>query len=850
MAIIFIISILAQTVYAFDISNDLSGMDMLPPNENIITPTLMPVSITPTPSAGTRQLDELRQLSFSSVSGAVQPPPPDIIVDGNPSEWTDDFKIATGELFPDFALYATINNGALFLMLKGSNLNTQTKYSKFYIDSDNVKTTGENYWNGSGQDYIIENVISTDGTPDTARILKYNNTTLVWDDLNKVVSDYVKTDSVIELSVNFSDIGYSDYKEIKIGHYYKNIAGQTNRTPALSQIAVLSPYVSFVGIPNAMGMAVDDLGWLNWYSATYNRRQYTIDDYQTVANVGRRAGTRIMTAWILGDLDITGVTSNIINNPPNTDSYMTARGLAYTTPTQAKKDEIKAITDKVKANSAYMEMGLHGVGHQHYIPGTNNTIVELSSEWANKGEVQANGYPLYWGNAQPWDYNSLVKRMNVAKDIIRQHFTEDECSFPKSMVAPQHGYFLGDGTSSQTTGVLMSSYGVKYGNGSTKEFTAPNTKGFIDNGLLFVDREYGAAQYAQGAVPTGYPDNDRKGWAEAHFPNYWGKENEWVSYLRGINNSSVRYLPANTAQASSQWLYRTYTSYKNINTQTAFIDTTQMPDAAYTKNLLGTLILKTKLPTGHHVSYASCSVGAQVMGYYEDGYGYAYLMIGNPKNYMGRIDKGQYTIRTTTTLGSTYLRSYVDLTGATYNLHSYYWDRQRAEVKLEMYGTQDIKVRVPFKPLVVESNNPKLIINSWSYAAPFVTINASATNVQGNEGMISINSFNTTGGQLGDINYDGIIGELTYSVGASITNNSANPVNTYMMIAVYDNDKKRLVQMRRLEKRFNANETYALNETFSAYRVYKNLNAKVYVWTRQGIKPLAPPVECSVIVNN
>ena len=55
-----------------------------------------------------------------------------------------------------------------------------------------------------------------------------------------------------------------------------------------------------------------------------------------------------------------------------------------------------------------------------------------------------------------------------------------------------------------------------------------------------------------------------------------------------------------------------------------------------------------------------------------------------------------------------------------------------------MYGTQDVKIRLPFVPTRVRSDNPGLEIVSWSYQAPFVVIRVSGRDIQGEVGTLTI----------------------------------------------------------------------------------------------------------------
>jgi hypothetical protein len=173
----------------------------------------------------------------------------------------------------------------------------------------------------------------------------------------------------------------------------------------------------------------------------------------------------------------------------------------------------------------------------------------------------------------------------------------------------------------------------------------------------------------------------------------------------------------------------------NDNGGAVTIDNTGMVDDAYTYDLLGTLVLKTPL-SGNHVSSASIDNDASIVGYYEDDYGYGYLVIGHQTNTMGRLSQDTYTLEYT--LGDAYMPAYVDMTGVTYNVHSCGIGADSAVLAINMYGTQDVKVSLPFTPAYVQSDNPDLVINDWSYASPFITMEVHGTDMQGELGSITI----------------------------------------------------------------------------------------------------------------
>jgi hypothetical protein len=510
-------------------------------------------------------------------------------------------------------------------------------------------------------------------------------------------------------------------------------------------------YPVFSTVPYAIGMAIDDLGWRNWIGD--EGRDVTLTDYQNIIEVGKNCNTRIMTAWLLRDLDPDTIITNYTIND-GTYTYLLTDWLPWNNSGNLNSPiSVSSLMTKVKDNAAYLEFGIHGVSHEHYRklntdPDIPASIKMSRSEFAQFEDESAS--PVV--PVSSWGQTDMLTHLNCFEDIMRHYFDANTSSFPKSMVPPGHGYFY-DG-SVNTTGNALASKGVKYVNGGTGVCTTLG-EGGIDNGVIFIDRAYGANYNTLGQTAwygswndfqkPDYPD-ESYGWVEAHFPNYWSRTDfdavvEWTIYLKGLNNSDDRFLPKNTEQCSSQWLYKRYTAITKADNTTFLIDNTGMVTEAYSYDLLGNLVIKT--PIGNkHISSAAIDNNAQIVGYYEThsgDYNYGYLIIGHKTNPMGRLSAADYNL--TCTLGSDTMPEYIDQTTSTYNVYSFTTTSTTATVKLEMYGTQDVKIKLPFTPniLSITSDNSDLKINGTpAFTSPFLTINVTGADIQGEVGTISI----------------------------------------------------------------------------------------------------------------
>ena len=190
-----------------------------------------------------------------------------------------------------------------------------------------------------------------------------------------------------------------------------------------------------------------------------------------------------------------------------------------------------------------------------------------------------------------------------------------------------------------------------------------------------------------------------------------------------------RYVPKNTAQLFSQYLYKKYSKFE-IDANSVTIDNSQMPDWAYDQDFLGNLVLKVSLKPETHVSSAKLN-GKDIACYYEDA-GYGYIVL--PK--LGKSSQSTFVYST----GDSELPNYVKNEG-TYNVVSFEVEKDGATISLEMYGTQDIAVKLDgFDFAEAKSNTKRLIINSskWDKLTHTLLMNVTASDTQGVAGIITI----------------------------------------------------------------------------------------------------------------
>ena len=633
------------------------------------------------------------------------------------------------------SLWANVSDTELNILVDG----VLSDNAEIYIDFDDSINTGYKAWQwyDFGADYVFE----LDG------IISYPKSTEDDMDYEEVISTAKLTykNNRLYASIPFKDVKFNKNSSLKIGVYSRN-GDARQSVPALkTESVVLGAAKLFTSIPYAIGMGIDDLGWLRFHfenSGTAHTREADIWDYNNIIEVGKNAGTRIMTAWILGDLDKdASIITDPYRNPPYTQSLLTGYGF---TPDPVNTEYTERIMRLVEDEAAYLEFGLHGVGHENFFFSSEveGKILYNRAEWAKKIDK---------GVSEPWDEHTMNVKAQAYLDIIRQYYDEETCSFPTSFVPPAHGYFYEEGNL-QSTGTILGNWGVKYANFATANATSIGD-GVIDNHVLAIDRAPGANYYYEHATPwTGdwiryeapdYP-TDKYGWVEAHFPNYWNDRNktsrndavhDWSEYLIGINKSVDRVLPPNTAVCSSQWLYHKYGKLSSTN-ETAEIDLTGMPHEAYNQGMLTPIIMKVELKD-KKISDLKISNGGQLFGYYEDDFGHAYLIIGDPSFFMGRLERQKYTVSYKLS-DSSDLKNYVDLTKSTFTLYSYTTNAAESVASIEIYGEQDIKINVSKTPVEVFSNNNNLVIKGWYVDGNTLVIRARGKNIQGEKGKITI----------------------------------------------------------------------------------------------------------------
>lgn len=478
--------------------------------------------------------------------------------------------------------------------------------------------------------------------------------------------------------------------------------------------------------PKPFAIAIDDLGWMDGSSLgddggpwrTGLRRDFDVRDYEAVVDIAKATGVRLQAVFIMSELD----RLNIIGQYP----HMTYQQDRWDNTRNIGPNQIE-IMDYVKDNAAWLEFGLHGVGHEFWDENGKRTRAEFYNTDENS----------------PRPEHLMNKNLDVFEQVMAQYglTRENGHSFPESFVPPAYGYYWNpDGTYS--TGSILAERGLKYVNTQfnyVSELNPPaDGSGGFDNGVLAIDRQnYGNPWYELESLPRTPIGTYKTEIIETHWPNLLAADeflqesvnNQWAEFYRSVQEHPDHYLAKNTEQFYSQWLYRRHVTVTEEQAGRVQIDARSMPAEAYQRaDMLGNMVLALKLPDGSHISKAIIN-GNPVPGFFTDA-GYQFI-------YLPKLERRRYTLEYET--GPAPLAERVEIIG-TYNVYGITRNRDNMQVDLQMYGTQDVHIYTQREPSSVASDNERLSVLDTGYDAGkgLFTVKIHGHDIQGERGVLTL----------------------------------------------------------------------------------------------------------------
>lgn len=480
--------------------------------------------------------------------------------------------------------------------------------------------------------------------------------------------------------------------------------------------------------PRPFAIAIDDMGWNIGNNDGYDtlngpyriglNRKMGLKDYKCVVAVADSLNIRFQGLFILSEFD----KKNILKNYSTTTWMGKNWNNIY-----INSEEADEIMEFIKTQTAHLEFGLHGVGHEYWLENGERR----RAEWYNID------------NNKPWPKEQISLHIEAFKKIMSQYGLNKENghSFPESFVPCAYSYYWNpDGNYS--SGSMLNPMGVKYANtlfAEVEELNPPTNPngGGIDHGVLVVNRiNYGNPWYEVSSLPTVPIENQESDIIETHWSNWLAQDDFlqettnqlWIDYFRNIQKVPDRYIAKNTEQFYSQWLYKKYSEIEERANGIVHIDNSNMPQKVYNNSLLSTLVLKVPLAKNEHVSEATLN-NTPIVSYYEEGgFGFIELPILNAKEY-----ELKYKI------GSKWPDTYINHTNS-YIIYSTESNKSSFTFKARIYGNQNVELIGLKQPKEILSTNSDIEILSHHFNADKnkLNIDLKARDIQGETGEIII----------------------------------------------------------------------------------------------------------------
>lgn len=478
--------------------------------------------------------------------------------------------------------------------------------------------------------------------------------------------------------------------------------------------------------PRPFAFSVDDLGWNDGSDMSILpgggphragvKRTFELNDYRYIIEVGKAVGARVQCLFILSEMD----RENVLAKYPTT-TYLRDKWDNRHRVNERQRE----IMNYVRDQSAYMEFGLHGTGHEYWSGGDR----QKRAEWYNLVD------------RKPWPEDELRGHIEAFTKIMAQYgFTkENGHSFPESFVPCAYSYYWNP-KGDYSLGKLLHEAGVKYANtdfSQVPELDPPegDNGGSFDHGVHVINRiNYGNVWHEIDKLPVTPVAEQGSDVIEAHWPNWLAQDDflqaettaRWIEYYRSIQRMADRFIARNTEQLHSQWLYKKYSVVKETKPGVVTIDNTAMPVESYQRPLLGNLVLKVKVDEGQHVSLAKLD-GKDVMAYYEDE-GFGFLLLPP-------LSQKVYTLEYS--LSGEHMRFCVWNDG-TYNVYEVERLENGIRARVRVYGEQVIKIKSPSLKKANVDGDLILVSSTYEAGSGEAQVRVRSKDMQGSGGKVTV----------------------------------------------------------------------------------------------------------------
>ncbi|NIK78712.1 hypothetical protein FHS15_003858 [Paenibacillus castaneae] len=298
-----------------------------------------------------------------------------------------------------------------------------------------------------------------------------------------------------------------------------------------------------ISIPLAVQIVIDDVGWWTGKSSINENGPWRSDidrdhhpmDYEAIAELGKQLGMRPQASFILSEWDQTDRLKMLPDS--------THMGERWSNPWKSSP-LLKEAAAIIRNENRFIEVGLHGIGHEYW---GNGGVLERA-EWHDKV-----------GNMRPRE--SVLGHLRAFAAILEEN---DLGPFPESFVATAHQHHYGAGEAGLA--FILEQFGVKYhslpfeGMPMTKQ---PESELFgFDGPLIAVNR--GKDLYQWNVLDPDVSGKINGPICGMHWPNLLHPNPElngevvsrWVKFLEPYQWRFDTMLAANTAEGFSQLVYR------------------------------------------------------------------------------------------------------------------------------------------------------------------------------------------------------------------------------------------------------------------------------------------------------